>query len=54
MEDDRSEARKSMLDAYPNLRGMYHEDDGNTQVFYFQDAVATFYSFTAAPETVEF
>ena len=54
VEDDRSEARASMLDAYPNLRGMYHEDDGNTQVFYFQDAVATFYSFTAAPETVEF
>ena len=54
VEDDRSEARASMLDAYPNLRGMYHEDDGNTQVLYFQNAVATFYSFTAAPETVEF
>ena len=43
-----------MLDAYPNLRGMYHEDDGNTQVLYFRDATATFSSFTAAPETVTF
>ena len=54
VEDDRSEARASMLDAYPNLRRMYHEDDGNTQVFYFRNATATFSSFTAASETVEF
>ena len=54
VEDDRSEARKSMLDAYPNLRGMYDENDGNTQVLYFENAVATFCSFGAAPETVEF
>jgi len=54
VEDDRVEAKKSMLDAYPNLRGMYDENDGNTQVFYFKDAVATFSSFTAAPETVTF
>ena len=54
VEDDRVEAKKSMLDAYPNLRGMYNENDGNTQVLYFKDAVATFSSFTSAPETVEF
>ena len=54
VEDDRVEAKKSMLDAYPNLRGMYDENDGNTQVLYFKDAVATFSSFTAAPETVAF
>ena len=54
VEDDRVEAKKSMLDAYPNLRGMYDENDDNTQVFYFKDAVATFSSFTAAPEVVEF
>ena len=54
IEDDRVEARKSMLDAYPNLRRMYDENDGNTQVLYFKNAVATFSSFTAAPETVEF
>ena len=54
VEGDRVEARKSMLDAYPNLRRMYDENDGNTQVFYFRNATATFSSFTAAPETVEF
>ena len=54
VEDDRVEAKRSMLDAYPNLRGMYDENDGNTQVLYFKNAVATFSSFTAAPEVVEF
>ena len=54
VEDDRIEAKKSMLDAYPSLRGMYDENDGNTQVFYFQNAVATFASFGGAPRTVEF
>ncbi|MBO5609827.1 MAG: pyridoxamine 5'-phosphate oxidase family protein [Eubacterium sp.] len=54
IEDDSFEARKSMLDAYPELRAMYSEDDGNTEVFYFKNATATFSSFTAAPETVTF
>ncbi|MGM9590930.1 MAG: hypothetical protein ACI3V0_12300 [Faecousia sp.] len=34
VEDDRVEARKSRLDAYPSLRKMYDENDGNTQVFH--------------------
>ncbi len=54
IEDDRVEARKSMLDAYPELRAMYDENDGNTQVFYFKNATATFSSFAGEPETVEF
>ena len=54
IEDDRVEARKSMLDAYPNLRDRYDENDGNTQVFYLKDAVATFSSFTAPSRTVNF
>lgn len=54
VEDDRVEARKSMLDAYPNLRGMYNENDGNTQVFFFKNATATFYSFTSEPEIIKF
>lgn len=54
IEDDRVEPRRAMLDAYPNLRAMYDENDGNTQVFYLKNAVATFSSFTAAPETVRF
>ena len=41
-EDDRREARQSMLDAYPSLQKMYSADDGNTEVFYFKNATATF------------
>lgn len=54
VEDDRFEAKKSMLDAYPNLRGMYDENDGNTQVFYMQNVTAVFSAFGKAPETVTF
>ena len=52
--DDRREAKKSMLDAYPELRRMYDEDDGNTIVFFFENAEATFCSFTQPPKTVTF
>lgn len=54
VEDDRREARQSMLDAYPNLQSMYSADDGNTMVLYFKDATATFSSFAGAPEIVTF
>ena len=54
VEDDRVEARASMLDAYPSLKNMYAADGGNTQVFYFKDAVATISSFTHEPETFTF
>ena len=54
VEDERTEAKQAMLDAYPSLKGMYAADDGNTEVFYFKDAVATFSSFTKEPETVKF
>lgn len=54
VEDDDRAARKSMLDAYPDLRALYNEDDGNTEVFYFSNAEATFYSFTAAPRAIKF
>ncbi len=53
-EDERIEAKQAMLDAYPSLQGMYSADDGNTEVFYFTNATATFSSFTGAPETVNF
>lgn len=52
--DERREAKKHMLDEYPNLRGMYNEDDGNTEVFYFEDAVATISSFGGAPVEIRF
>ena len=54
IEDDRREARQSMLDAYPSLQKMYSADDGNTEVFYFKNATATFSSFTHEPEVVKF
>lgn len=54
VEDDRRKARQSMLDAYPSLRQMYSADDGNTEVFYFKNATATFSSFTYEPEVVKF
>lgn len=52
--DDRKEAKKFMLDCYPHLRAMYSEDDDNTEVLYFEDATATFSSFTEAPVVVKF
>jgi len=52
--DDRIEAKQSMLDAYPQLAGMYKADDDNTQVLYLKDAVATFWAFGEAPREVKF
>ena len=54
VEDDRREARQSMLDAYPSLQNMYSADGENTEVFYFKNATATFSSFTHEPEVVRF
>ena len=54
IEDDRIEARRSMLDNYPELQKIYAADDGNTQVFYLQDAEATFSSFTDKPRIIKF
>ena len=54
VEDDRVEAKKAMLDVYTNLRAMYDENDGNTQVLYFKNGVATFSSFAAPEEVITF
>ena len=54
VEDDRREARKSMLDAYPELRSMYDEDDGNTVVYYVKNGCARFCSFTSGTTVEEF
>ena len=48
--DDRIEPKKAMLNKYPELRGMYNENDDNTEVLYFKDATATIYSFTEEPK----
>lgn len=54
VEDDRVEARQSMLNAYPSLQKMYAADDGNTQVFYFKNATATITALTHEPEVIKF
>jgi uncharacterized pyridoxamine 5'-phosphate oxidase family protein len=54
VDDDRVEAKASMLDAYPNLKDRYSADDPNTQVLYLKDATATFSSFTAPDRVVKF
>lgn len=54
IEDDRNEARQSMLDAYPSLQKMYKADDGNTEVFYFENATAIFSSFIHEPQIIKF
>lgn len=52
--DDRVEAKRHMLEQYPSLKAMYSAEDDNTEVLFFQDAVATFSSFTEAPKTISF
>lgn len=50
--DNSIEAKKSMLDEYPELQEMYMAEDDNTQVFYFENAEAVFYSFAKEPEII--
>lgn len=50
--DDRREVKAAMLEDYSSLKGMYSPDDDNTEVLYFTDAKATFYSFAEAPREI--
>ena len=52
--DDRIEARESMLEANPSLKGMYSADDGKMEVLYLADVKAVIASFTEAPVSYEF
>ncbi|HKM34542.1 MAG TPA: pyridoxamine 5'-phosphate oxidase family protein [Lachnospiraceae bacterium] len=52
--DDRVEAKTHMLELYPQLRAMYAPEDDNTEVLYFEDATATFSSFTESPKVIRF
>ena len=52
--DDRYEAKKDMLDKNPQLRMMYDENDDNTIVLYFENAVATFSEFGKESWSVRF
>ena len=52
--DERIEAQKHMLDAYPSLQGMYRPGDGNTEVFYLQKGTAQICSFTEPAREIAF
>ena len=52
--DDSRDVKVAMLEKMPSLKGMYSADDDNMQVFWMKDAIATFSSFTAEPEIVQF
>ncbi|MDR3271029.1 MAG: pyridoxamine 5'-phosphate oxidase family protein [Peptococcaceae bacterium] len=54
VDDQRVEAKASILDAFPNLKDRYAADDPNTQALYFKHGKATFSSFAAAPRTIDF
>jgi len=54
VEDDRIEAKVSMLEAYPNLKNMYSATDNSTQVLYLKDTVATIASFASPPKVIRF
>ena len=47
-------AELKKLDAYPGLKKMYAADDGNTEVFYFKNGVATISAFTHEPKVIQF
>lgn len=52
--DERVEAQEHMLEGYPQLKAMYQPGDGNTEVYYLQNAVAQICSFTEAPKEIKF
>lgn len=55
IEDTRREARAAMMDANENsLSSMYNIDDNLMTVFKFEHGTATIYSFTDAPDVIEF
>ena len=41
VDDNRREAKASMLEEYPMLKGMYSADDDNTMVLYFKPGTVT-------------
>jgi len=54
VEDPRIEAQEALLDANPGLKAMYAPGDGNTCVFYLDNASAGFFSFASEPRIETF
>ncbi len=50
--DYRVEAKKAMLDANPELRKMYSEDDKIFEVFYLSNMAAQIHSLHESPEVI--
>jgi uncharacterized pyridoxamine 5'-phosphate oxidase family protein len=50
VEDNRTDAQVSMLEAYPQLKNIYAVDDGNNVVFYLNIKSAILYSFGKEPQ----
>ena len=46
VDDPRLEAKESMLEAYPSLKGRYSATDDNMQVLYLTNVTATISAFT--------
>lgn len=55
VDDNRVAPKKALLDAMPEIRELgYDEHDDDMAVYWMQDAVATFYSYTDEPRQVRF
>ena len=52
--DERLETKKAIFEQDPILKSTYKADDDNTEVLYFENAVATIYSFTEEPKVIKF
>ena len=50
--DYRPEVKKAVLDAHPELRTMYTEDDKIFEVFYLSNMAATIHSLHQEPEVI--
>lgn len=54
VEDTNIAAQEHMLEAYPSLQSKYQAGDGNMEIFYLTDAMATIISHTAEPKVIKF
>ncbi|WP_017209088.1 pyridoxamine 5'-phosphate oxidase family protein [Clostridium beijerinckii] len=50
--DSSTDAKAAMLESVPSLKKMYSLDDNIFEVFYLEDAVVTFNSFSSGPKTI--
>lgn len=51
--DSSMKAKSAMLESVPSLKKMYSLDDNIFEVFYLEDAVVTFNSFSSGPKTIK-